>query len=86
MKNFLTAQEMIILQEAHHDTRLRKQADRIKSILLLNEGYSYLEIAKILMLDDATIRRYEKEFKKGGVDELLENNYSGSELFLTIKQ
>lgn len=86
MKNFLTAREVIILQEAHHNTGLRKQADRIKSILLLNEGYSYLEIAKILMLDETTIRRYEKEFKKGGVDELLENNYSGSEAFLSVKQ
>lgn len=86
MKNFLTAQEVIILQEAHHDSRLRKFADRIKAVLMLNEGFTYEEIAKILMLDETTIRRYEKQFKKGGVDELLENHYSGSEAFLTVKQ
>lgn len=86
MKNFLTAQEVIILQEAHHDSKLRKQADRIKSILLLNEGYRYEEISRILMLDETTLRRYEKEFKKGGVDNLLENNYSGSESLLSSKQ
>lgn len=86
MKNFLTAQEVTILQEAHHDTRLRKQADRIKALLFLNQGFTYEETAKLLMLDDTTIRRYEKEFKKGGVDNLLKNNYSGSEAFLNLKQ
>lgn len=86
MKNFLTAQEVITLQEAHHDSRLRKQADRIKALLFLNQGFSYEETAKLLMLDETTIRRYQKEYRKTGLDGLLENNYSGSEAFLTIRQ
>lgn len=86
MKDFLTAQEIIVLREAHYDSRFRKQADRIKSILLLNQGYSYLNISRILMLDETTIRRYEKEYKQRGVDGLLEDRYSGSKTFLSKEQ
>jgi transposase len=86
MKNFLTAQEISILEEAHHSCRLRKSADRIKTILLLDEGYSYEKIAHILRLDDGTIRRYFKEFKTEGIDGLLEYHYHGSTGFLTSRQ
>jgi len=86
MKDFLTAQEIIILQEKHHDTRFRKQADRIKTILLLNKGFFYQQIAKILLLDETTIRRYFKEFEKMGVDGLLEDHYLGSKTFLSKEQ
>jgi transposase len=75
MSNFLTENQKIILQEAHHSSRFRKNADRIKAILLLNEGFSYPAVAKILLLDDMTIRRYEKEYKEKGVDGLLECLY-----------
>jgi transposase len=86
MKDFLTAQEISILEEAHHSCRLRKSADRIKTILLLDEGYSYEKIAHILRLDDGTIRRYFKEFKTEGIDGLLEDHYHGSAGFLTSRQ
>lgn len=86
MKNFLTAQEIEILTEAHYSTFDRKHADRIKAILFLNQGFSYKQTAKLLMLDETTIRRYEKEFKKGGIDLLVEDNYSGSESFLSVTQ
>lgn len=85
MRDFLTAQEIVILKEAHHAAFARKNADRIKSILLLNEGFTYKEVARMLLLDGTTIRRYEREFKKGGVDELVEANYQGSESYLSIQ-
>ena len=86
MKNFLTAKEISILEEAHHSCRLRKSADRIKTILLLDEGYAFETIAHILRLDDGTIRRYLKEFKTKGIDGLLEDHYHGSSGFLTTHQ
>jgi len=86
MKDFLTAREVIILQEAHHSSRLRKHADRIKTILFLNKGFSYGETAKLLMLDEGTLRRYEKDYQKTGADGLLENHYLGSKGYLTIAQ
>lgn len=86
MKDFLTAQEVLILKEAHHSARLRKSADRIKTILLLNQGFSYEQIAKLLLLDETTVWRYYKEYKQTGVDGLLERRYHGSNGFLTRLQ
>lgn len=86
MRGFLTAQEIKILEEAHLAAQQKRQADRIKTILLLNEGYEYATISHILRLDDSTIRRYYQEYQKGGIDELLEDHYHGSEAFLTPTQ
>jgi transposase len=86
MKDFLTAQEINILREAHHSAWHRKSADRIKTILFLNEGFSFAEVAKLLLLDDTTIRRYLKEYNKKGVDGLLESRYHGSTSLLTKAQ
>jgi transposase len=49
----------------------------------LNEGVSYPQIAKILLLDETTARRYEKEYEKSGIDGLLEVRYHGSHGFLS---
>jgi len=86
MKNFLTAQEVIILREAHHSSHLRKSADRIKTILFLNKGLTYPQIAELLMLDEITVRRYEKEYKQSGIDGLLEYHYQGSQGILTKQE
>lgn len=86
MKGFLTEEQIIILREAHYSCRMRKSADRIKAILLLNDGLSYDKIAEILMLDNGTIRRYEKQYEKTGVDGLIECRYFGSHGLLTKQQ
>lgn len=86
MKGFLTEEQIGILHEAHYSCRYRKSADRIKAVLFLNEGFSYEQTAKLLMLDPITIRRYEKEFEKLGVDGLIECRYFGSNGFLTKMQ
>ncbi len=54
-----------------------KRADRIKSILLLNKGFSYEEIAEFLLIDDGTVRRWHKIFETEGMKTLLEDNYTG---------
>lgn len=78
MKDFLSAKEVDTFKEAHHDARFRKQADRIKTILFLNLGFSYEETATLLLLDDATVRRYYDLYKQEGIDGLLETHYHGS--------
>lgn len=77
MIDFLTAQEKAILLEAHRAERVKKKADRIKTILLLHEGMGYEQIAQVLFLDDNTIRRYEKRYRAGGLDDLLDDGYLG---------
>lgn len=86
MKGFLTKEQIGILREAHYSCRLRKSADRIKAILFLNQGFTYEQTAKLLMLNDTTIRRYEKEFEKVGVDGLIECRYFGSKGILAKQQ
>ena len=63
MNQPLTSEQREIMIEAHQAERNKRQADRIKTILLLDEGRPYSEITKILLLDDTTIRRYEKEYQ-----------------------
>ena len=86
MKDFLTADEIKILKEAHRSSQFRKNADRIKTVLLLNKGFSFEEVSQILMLDDQTIRRYVLTYKEKGIDGLLEDHYHGSKAFLTHEQ
>lgn len=86
MKKFLTDKEETILEEAHRAAQHKKQADRIKAILLLNEGFSYEATAHILRLDDSTVRRYENEYQQSGIDGLLEDHYQGSDPLLTEEQ
>jgi transposase len=83
MKDFLPAQEVRRLKAAHRLEKDRKRADRIKTILFLHKGFSYPQIAELLMLDETTIRRYEKEYEKTGIDGLLEDHYHGSAGFLS---
>lgn len=86
MKSFLSQEEIVVLQEAHHAAREKRKADRIKTVLLLNQGYPYSEIAKILLINDSTVREYFKEYKSLGLDGLVEDNYSGSESFLLVSE
>lgn len=86
MGGFLTEEQTIILQEAHHSCRNKKSADRIKAVLFLNEGFSYQQTARLLMLDDETIRRYRRHYEKEGVDGLLESRYIGSKQMLSKRQ
>ena len=86
MKDFLTPQDRKELQTEHTRERDKRMADRIKSILHLDAGWSYEAIAQALLLDDSTIRRYEKNYLKGGLECLLTDNYKGGFGFLSSSQ
>ena len=62
MKNFLNEKEKTELKLKHRSERDRKTADRIKAVLLSNEGWEYKQIAKVLLLDDETIRRHINDY------------------------
>ncbi|MDY6935589.1 MAG: helix-turn-helix domain-containing protein, partial [Spirochaetota bacterium] len=87
--NFLNTEQIQKLKDAHREAKRRrdiKNADKIKAILLLNHDYSYDEIAKILLLDDSTIRRYYKIYRTKNLDGLLRYNYRGKESYLSEEQ
>lgn len=86
MKDFLTDQEVKELENKHRQCKEKRQADRIKTILSLNKGYSFQQVSEILLLDDSTLRNYYGEYTEGGVKRLLEDNYSGGASRMSCQQ
>lgn len=86
MKNFLSEEEIKLLEQKHRHCKEKRQADRIKTILSLNMGYEYKEIAKLLLLDDSTLRNYYVEFAEGGMEKLLSDDYTGGTSRLSCEQ
>ncbi|MGB7127915.1 MAG: IS630 family transposase [Candidatus Rhabdochlamydia sp.] len=75
--SFLTQNEKDILKSRHRQERDKRLCDRIKSILLLDDGWSCAQVAYALLLDEDTIRRYYKTYLEGGKEALLNLNYTG---------
>lgn len=86
MTQFLRDRERGELKKAHKQEHLRRHADRIKAILLLDSGWSYEKVAEALLLDDQTVRNYEKAYQSGGIDGLLTDNYIGCVSKLSSKE
>jgi transposase len=76
----------MILKEAHRAAQEKRHAYKINTILLLNEGWSYEQIAVALFLDETTARRYLKIYQRKGLDGLVENHYEGRGSNLTEEQ
>src|SRR5271156_2154729 len=57
MEQKLTTTERAELQSWHKIERDKRVCDRIKAVLAYDDGYNYSDIARILLLDDETIRR-----------------------------
>lgn len=66
--------------------RARKYADRIRVILLLDDGETYADISKFLFLDEGTIANYRKRYKSGGLEELINDYYKGKMAALSEKE
>jgi transposase len=62
MQRKLTSDERIDLLQRHKKERDGRIRDRIKAVLAFDDGYTYSEIGRILLLDDETIRRHIKTY------------------------
>jgi transposase len=62
MKQFLSTNERDRLITEHRKEKDRRTGDRIKAILMANNGWSFKDIAKALLLDQETISRHVKEY------------------------
>lgn len=58
----LTEAEKLSLREIHRTVRDKNSSDRIKAILMLDKGYTCLETAEILLLEERTIRRWRDRY------------------------
>ena len=86
MSIILSVEQKSELKSLHKQECYRRHADRIKGILLLDLGLSHGDIACYLLLDDQTIRNYEKRYQSSGVTGLLSDNYVGCVSKLTSEQ
>lgn len=83
MSGFLTTEQVSLYRQKHKKTRILREGDRIKAILLLNKGYSYEEVGELLLMDDGTIRRWHTIYEASGIEKLLTDNYIGGTSKLT---
>ena len=76
--------ELSDLREAHAELREKRDADRVKAIILLGSGWSATNVAEALLIDRNTVRTYYRNYKKGGIDKLLQTRHVGSAGFLSV--
>ena len=83
MKIQLSPEEKQELEVQHSQEKNRRQADRIKSVLLRDEGWSLSKIAQALRLHNDTVSRYISDYLEW---DSFEFNYKGSSERLSKKQ
>ena len=60
---FLSSEEKEELRAQHKKERDKRICDRIKAVLLFNEGWSHEQIAHVLLLSDEGIRQHLAEYQ-----------------------
>jgi len=78
MKFNLTQEERNNIIQLHRSCSERRFADKLKSLLLLDNGYSCVEVGEILLLDDDTIRTYRAQYLNHGAESMLSDNNKGT--------
>ncbi len=87
MKGFtLTPGQVDELKKVHRKVPHRREADRIKAIVLLGTGWTLEQTAEALLLDTGALRRYVQTYQADGLDALLLMAYQGSQPKLTNAQ
>lgn len=69
--NFLTRAERSMLRSEHRLERDGQKKDRLKFILLADQGWSEEQIAAVLLLEARTLKRYWQEYGTQGLRSLL---------------
>jgi len=75
MSNFLSQAEELKLRLQHKKEKNRKNADRLKAVLLSNKGWTYRAIAEALFIDEETVSAHISDYK---TKHKLTNNSGGS--------
>ncbi len=83
MSNILTPTIRSELLKRHRNERDGKVRDRIKAILLRDDGLTYVEIARVLFLSDEGVRKQVEDYIQ---HEKLELESGGTESKLDVEQ
>jgi len=79
VRNFLSKKARSELLEELRLERYSKYSDRLKTILLLDEGKSYKSISDYLFITERTLRNYKNNYLEGGIEQLIMDDYNGKE-------
>ena len=79
----LSPEEKQELEVRHNQAKNHRKADRIKAVLLRDEGWSLSKIAQALRLHNDTVSRYILDYLEG---DSFDFNYKGSSEQLSRKQ
>lgn len=83
MKGILSPEARAALKIQHKKERDKRVCDRIKAVLAYDDGYTYTEIARLLLLDDETVRRHIEAYLS---KQKLKPENGGSSSYLTKEQ
>lgn len=79
----LSTDQLIELRKAHRQAKNKREADRIKAVVLLATGWTAEQVAEVLQVDPNTVRNHFKLYKQGGLVTLCHIAYRGREGFLS---
>ena len=82
----LTDEEIKFLKSFHKKVKDRRIADRVKCVVALAQGFSFDDIANILLIDERTARRYFDTYKKEGLEKLCTLKYYQNKMRLSPEQ
>jgi transposase len=64
VQNFLSQQERENLKAQHKKERDKRICDRIKAVLLFDQGWDYQKIAHVLLITDEAVRQHVRDFQE----------------------
>ena len=82
----LPAEKLAELRAAHRATRDKREADRIKAVILLGSGWSAEHVAEALLIDPNRVRSPFQRYRQGGLKALGEVALRGSDGLLDAEQ
>ena len=74
----LTQEERNNIKQLHRNCSKRRFADKLKALLLLDKGFSCVEVGEILLIDDDTVRNYWRLYITQGIESLLTDKNKGT--------
>jgi transposase len=80
------AEKLAELRAAHRGTRNKREADRIKAVVLLATGWSAEQVAEVLQVDPNTVRNHFRRYRQGGIKALGHVAFRGSVCALDAAQ
>ena len=82
----LPEDEITKLRELHKKIKIKRDADKIKCIVLWDKGWEWSDIKEALLISEHVISDIITKYKKQGIQSLLENKYKGNNYKMTDYQ